>query len=74
MSDLGNCGVSNILVREQHSYVKKENHLERDMICVGNKVLLSENTVRIKCKYGLVEELIRGKDQKIRGAYVVMKN
>ena len=44
------------------------------MICVGDVVLVSENTPRIKWKYGLVEELIRGKDKKIRGACVLIKN
>ena len=61
-------------LREQHSYVKNKNHPERDMICVGDVVLVSENTPRIKWKYGLVEELIRGKDKKIRGACVLIKN
>ena len=60
-------------LREQHnSYTKNKNHLERDMICVGD--IVSENTPRMKWKYGLVEELIRGKDEKIRGACVVIKN
>ena len=44
------------------------------MICVGDIVLISENTPGIKWKYGLVEELIRGKDRKIRGASVLIKN
>ena len=61
-------------LREQHSYTKNKNHLERDLICVGDIVLVSENTPRIKWKYGLVEELIRGKDGKIRGACVLIKN
>ena len=43
------------------------------MICVGDIVLVPENTPRIKWKYGLVEELIRGKDRKIRGACVLIK-
>ena len=34
-------------LREQHSYAKNKNHPERDMICVGNVVLVSENTPRI---------------------------
>ena len=37
-------------LREQHSYVKNKNHLERDMICVSDIVLVSENTPRIKWK------------------------
>ena len=37
-------------------------------------VLDSENTFRFKWKYGLVEELIQGKDRKIRGACVLIKN
>ena len=28
----------------------------------------------IRCRYGLVEELIRGKDRKNRGACVLIKN
>ena len=44
------------------------------MICVGDIVLVSESTPRIKWKYGLVEELIRGKDRKSRGASVLIKN
>ena len=43
-------------LRKQHSYIKNKNHLERDAICVGNIVLVSENTLQIKWKYGLVEE------------------
>ena len=61
-------------LREQHSYTKNKNHLERDIICVGDIVLVSENTPRIEWKYGLVEELILGKDGKIRGACVLIKN
>ena len=52
-------------LREQHSYVKNKNDLERDTIWVGGIVLVSKNTPRIKWKYGLVEELIRGIDRKI---------
>ena len=55
------------------SNIANKNHTERDTICVGNIVLVSENTPRIKWKYGLVEELIRGKDRKIRGAFVRIK-
>ena len=36
------------LSREQHSYVKNKNHLERDMICVGDILFVSEKTPRIK--------------------------
>ena len=61
-------------LREQHSYVKNKNHPERDMICAGDIVWVSEKTPRIKWKYGLVEELIRGEDKKIRGACVLIKN
>ena len=35
-------------LREQHSYVKNESHLEIDMISVSDIVLVSENTPRIK--------------------------
>ena len=34
-------------LREQHSYAKNKNHPERDMIRVGDIVLVSENTPRI---------------------------
>ena len=54
--------------------VKNKNHPERDTVCAGDIVLVSENTPRIKWKYGLVEELIRGKDGKIRGACVLIRN
>ena len=37
-------------------------------------ILVSGNTARIKWKYGLVEELIRRKERKIRGASVLIKN
>ena len=59
---------------KQHSYIKNKNHLERDAICVGDIVLVSENTLQIKWKYGLVEELIWGKDKKIRSTCVLIKN
>ena len=51
-----------------------ENHPERDTICVGDIVLVSENTPRIKWKYGLDKKLIQGKDRKIRVACVLIKN
>ena len=51
-------------LRKQHSYIKNKNDLERDAICVGHIVLVSENTFQIKWKHGLVEELIQGKDKK----------
>ena len=44
------------------------------MNCVGDIVLVSENTPRIKWKYGLAKELIRGRDRNIRGACVLIKN
>ena len=44
------------------------------MTCVDDIVLVSENSPRIKWKYGLAEELIRGRDRKIRGACVLIKN
>ena len=44
------------------------------MICVGDIVLVSENTPQIKWKYGIIEEFIRGKDRKIRGASALIKN
>ena len=62
------------LLRKQHSYVKNKNNLERDMICVSDIVLVYANISRIKLKYELVEELMRGKDRKIRGACVLLKN
>ena len=75
MNDFGNRGVENILDRYViNIVVKNKNHLERDMICVSDIVLLSENTPQIKWKYRLVEELMRGKDRKIRGACVLIKN
>ena len=43
---------------EQHKCVKNKNHPGRDVICVGDIVLVSENTPRMKWKYGLLEELI----------------
>ena len=61
-------------LHERYSYVKNKNHLEKDMICVGEIVLVSENSPEIKWKFGLVEELIRVKNIKIRGASVLMKN
>ena len=61
-------------LRDQHCCVKNKNHLERDMICVGNTVLVSENIPRIKWKYGLVEELMRVKNRNIRGACVLIRN
>ena len=61
-------------LRDQHRCVKNKNHLERDMICVGNTVLVSENIPRIKWKYGLVEELMRVKNRKIRDACVLIRN
>ena len=62
------------LLREQHSSVKDKNHPKRDMICVDDIVLVSEKTPQIKWKYGLVEELIQGKERKIRGACVLIKD
>ena len=59
---------------DQHRCVKNKNHLQRDMICVGDTVLVSENIPRIKWKYGLVEELMRVKNRKIRGACVLIRN
>ena len=59
---------------EQHSYIKNKNLLERDMICVGHIVLVSESTPRIKSKYRLVEELIQENDRKIRGTCVLINN
>ena len=56
---------------EEHSYGKNKNHLERDMTCVDGIVLVFENRPRIKWQYGLVEELIRGKDRQIRGPRVL---
>ena len=44
------------------------------MVCVGDTVLVSENIPRIKWKYGLVEELMRVKNRKIRGACVLTRN
>ena len=44
------------------------------MICVSDIVLVYANISRIKLKYELVEELMRGKDRKIRGACVLLKN
>ena len=35
-------------LREQHSYVKNKNHQEKDTTCVGDIVLVSENTPRTK--------------------------
>ena len=61
-------------LHERYSYVKNKNHMEKDMICVGEIVLVSENSPEIKWKFGLVEELIRVKNIKIRGASVLMKN
>ena len=61
-------------LRDQHRCVKNKNHLERDMICVGNTVLVSENIPRIKWKYGLVEELMRVKNRKIRDVCVLIRN
>ena len=41
-----------------NSYIKSKNNLERDTICVGDIISVSENTPRIKWTYKLVEELI----------------
>ena len=41
------------------------------MTSVGGIVLVFENRPRIKSQYGLVEELIRGKDRQIRGPRVL---
>ena len=60
-------------LREQHSYVKNKNHLKKDMICIGDIVLVSDNTPQTKWKYGIIEELIRGKDRKIWGACLFLK-
>ena len=46
------------LLHEQHSYIKSKNNLERDTICVGDIISVSENTPRMKWTYKLVEELI----------------
>ena len=59
---------------EQRNYVKNKNHLERDIICIGDIDLISSNTPQMKWKYWLVEELIRGNERKIRGACALIKN